>query len=585
MKLRKLDKWTSIDQSKNLLFFAQLLDELFFDFSLDTYKPSAMNSSLLCEEALEVIQEVDNGNIKEPNIKHVLNELCTNLDSDEVSKSLITLDLQQIKSVLLPPKGEIFEKKVVIELISKEINLKKYREKNEQLLIDAIINHGDFRRIRSLTRSYATTLVNLGFSSEFISNTTQNFFFYSTKNQISENKNIEDFLAIFSAKPDTYSLIFKSPENIINYKASFNAFDIELKKDLSDLSVNTSNFNLENQQIFVCLKGIKARDTFAAKNAAENILETLSTIFGLFHHKQQIKWQPECLILNQRTLAVKKSKININAMHKCIDQRPPVAARSANKFLSEFGLESSSFNIFSRSAQLHSLALNSDSKENQLLNLWIALESIIPAKHSDLNSNIEHIINKTTPFLNLGYFQRLVIQFTSDLFNWNKGRVLKTLKDIPGKNSVIKVAKLLALSEYEPQRAQLKSHFKDFHLMSDRFDYLCFIHSSPENMLSGLKSHSERVGWQIRRIYRARNLIVHSGNTPSYTEILIENIHGYLDKVMNNIIQLASKSRKATSIEQAFKYVELTYAELEKILSTKEFSFNDEFIERMYAEL
>lgn len=62
-----------------LLYFAQLIDELLFDFSLDTYKPSAMNSSLLCVEALEVFKEVEDGNIKRPNFQHVLDELCANL--------------------------------------------------------------------------------------------------------------------------------------------------------------------------------------------------------------------------------------------------------------------------------------------------------------------------------------------------------------------------------------------------------------------------------------------------------------------------------------------------------------------------
>lgn len=76
MKYRKLDKWDAPAECVNLLYFAQLLDELFFDFTLDTYKPSAMNSSLLCEEALKVIEEINNGNIKKPNLQHVLDELC-----------------------------------------------------------------------------------------------------------------------------------------------------------------------------------------------------------------------------------------------------------------------------------------------------------------------------------------------------------------------------------------------------------------------------------------------------------------------------------------------------------------------------
>ncbi|TOH89763.1 hypothetical protein, partial [Vibrio parahaemolyticus] len=112
-----------------------------------------------------------------------------------------------------------------------------------------------------------------------------------------------------------------------------------------------------------------------------------------------------------------------------------------------------------------------------MLNLWIALESIIPASHDSNISNIEHIVQSTMPFLNLGYYQRLVARLTSDLFNWNRNQTKKVLKDIEGDNQVIKVAKLLSLEDYSDKRQELKDSFKDFHLLYDRFEYLEFIYA------------------------------------------------------------------------------------------------------------
>lgn len=152
-------------------------------------------------------------------------------------------------------------------------------------------------------------------------------------------------------------------------------------------------------------------------------------------------------------------------------------------------LRENSFRVFTRAAELHSLALKSDSNENQMLNLWIALESIIPASHDSNISNIEHIVQSTMPFLNLGYYQRLVARLTSDLFNWNRNQTKKILKDIEGDNQVIKVAKLLSLEDYSDKRQELKDSFKDFHLLYDRFEYLEFIYADPQNMLKGLKPY------------------------------------------------------------------------------------------------
>gem|GEM_PF-454094 len=587
MRYRKLDKWDAPETSVNLLFFAQLLDELFFDFSLDTYKPSAMNSSLLCEEALEVIEEIEKGNIKRPNLQHVLDELCENLERDPVTKELLSISLKQINSVLKTPKEPDTEKKVIVELILRQIYLKKYKKKNEELLKQVIkSDKTDFRSIRTLTRSYATTLVNLGYSFEYISEVTQKFFHYD-KNRIAGNAAVDDFLDIFSGKPHEFTIIFKFSDTVKHYKKSFDSFKIELLDDLSGIKANLSkyNFNKNLDQTYACLKEIKARDVVSAKNKAEELLEILSTIFSLFHHKEQINWLSDCLIINHTDNTVERSRNKTNAMHKCEDQKLVRASKNANDFLSEFGLESNSFNVFTRSAELHALALNSDSKENQMLNLWIALESIIPASHDEKISNIEHIINSVTPFLNLMYYQRLVSRFTSDLYNWNRKETRNILKGISGENSTVKVAKLLALKSYEPQRKTLVAAFKDFHLLLDRFNYLCYVYSSPKNMLDGLTSHKLRVAWQIRRIYRSRNLIVHSGNTPSYTEMLIENIHDYLDAVMNRIIQLGSKTGKIISIEQAFKYTTIMNSMMIQTLSVKGATFDDESIEKLFGEI
>ncbi|EON90516.1 HEPN domain-containing protein [Plesiomonas shigelloides] len=584
MKYRNTEKWDDLENSKNLLFFAQLFDELFFDFSLDTYKPSSMNTSLLCEEALEVIEEIKKGNIKAPNLQHVIDELCENLSRDKVAHALLSIKLKQINATLRDPKKTAEDKKIVVELILRQINLKRYKNKNEELLIQVIKGDVDFSSIRSLARSYATTLLNLGFSSEYIAKKTKKFFHYG-KNRIHGNSAIEDFIKNFCDKPKKYQIVFRSTKDVELYKDSLKAFNIKLVNDLHDLDIdnNKHKFSKSENEVYICVSEIKARDNFSAKNIAEDTLEMLSTIFGLFHHKKQLSWTTDCLIWNETDNEVNRSRIRTNAMHKCSDQKPSRAAIQANRFLSEFGLEKNSFRVFTRAAELHSLALKSDSNENQMLNLWIALESIIPASNDSNISNIEHIVQSTMPFLNLGYYQRLVARLTSDLFNWNRNQTKKVLKDIKGDNQVIKVAKLLSLDDYSDKRQELKDSFKDFHLLHDRFEYLEFVYADPQNMLKGLKNHTIRVGWQIRRIYRARNMIVHSGMTPSYIELLIENVHDYLDHIIVKIIALVNDSQKVLSIEQAFKLTDMTYKALEDTLSDKKLKLKAELIEQMYV--
>lgn len=366
--------------------------------------------------------------------------------------------------------------------------------------------------------------------------------------------------------------------------SSCKIFDIEILKQPPEEISDTQNFTKKENEVFVCVNNIKARDIHSAKAISDSKLELISTIFSLFHHKESPKFQHDCLVINSKTKETKRSKKSINIMHKCIDLKPLEAARRMNGFISEFSLEENSFHKFTRSAELHSLALKSDSIENQMINLWIALESIIPANKSGNQSTIENIVNSTLPFLNAIYFQRLLSRFARDLINWKKSAFIRIIKKIDGDGIIQKLIKLIALPEFEKERDLLKSEFKDFHLIADRFDYFCESFSSPEKLLERLENHSKRVEWQLRRIYRARNLIVHSGKTPSYTGILIENIHDYLDLIMSTLIALATKPKIIVSIDQGFKYLELTHESYKKDLKKKKTPFDRELILKLFPE-
>ena len=585
MRYRSIAKWDKPTESENLLFFAQLLEELLFNFSLDTYKPSALNSSLLCSEALDVIEEIDNGNIKKPNLNHVLKELCESLSRDDVTKSLLTLELSQINSVLLDPKKSISDKKVVVELVQRQIYLKKYKERNEELLTEIIVGEKNFSQIRSLARSFATTLLNLGYGSDWLYKITLDFFYYD-KNRIADNSAIKDFLEFFDGEPFEYMVILKGCNLFEKISNSCEKFKVQILGSLSELEIDTSDhdFTVGSQEVLIQVNNIKARDIHSAKAKADSKLELINTLFSLFHHKKAPDFQHDCLVINVTNGEVNRSRKALNVMHKCVDLKPPEAARKMNAFISDFSLEKISFQKFTRSAELHALALNSDSIENQMINLWIALESIIPTNKDDDLSTIEGIVENTLPFLNVIYYQRLVSRLAKDLLNWKRKLFISLIKPIEADGVTQKLIKLIALPEYEQQRNQLRAEFKDFHLISDRFEYFCYVFSSPEALLKGLESHSKRVEWQIRRIYRARNIIVHSGKTPSYTSILVENIHDYLDVIMGSLIQLATKPKTIMSIDQGFKYLSLTHDSYKKDLGKKGAVFTSDLIDKFHSE-
>lgn len=561
MRFRSLHKWDNLDDLKPLIFFAQLLEELLFDFSLDTYKPSATNTSLLCLEALSVIIEIEKGTIKKPNLEHVIKELSESLRRDEVAKSLISLDIEESLSEIQNKKLPIPERKVILELIYSQISIFPYKRKNEELLITAIMEQFDPNRIRNLTRSYVTTLRNFGFSPKWLYEATTTFFYYGT-NRIEAREAINDYIRIFQQEERKYFAIYRASSIFKSISDSCEKLGMVVSEQLDSFSeaLRESGFNLRNQdEIYVLVKDIEALDSYIAREKADSRMETVSTLLTLFHHKEHPTWAKECLILCDGGEGSRKIKKSINPMHKCIDHRPEKASKRLNRLISEFSLDDHSFPKFTRSAELHSLALNSDSLENQMINLWIALESLIPPKTNDEKANIENIIDACIPFLSLNYINRLLHRLLADLLIWKKPALHKGLRNIPGQSLKSRLVKLMVCEDFVTKRDDLIGDFRDFLLLKNRFIYLSDVVSSPNKIKKALEAHEKRVKWQLRRIYRARNTIVHLGKTPSFTPILIENIHHYLDLIMSTLVSLASGGRKISTVEQGFKFIALNY--------------------------
>ena len=136
MKFRSLHKWNNEARTTNFIFFAQILEEMLFHYTIDTYKPSVMDTNLLIDEALKVIAEVENGNINEGNIKHVIDELCNTLDKDMVANELIPLPKKQIFSILKDPKSNTNKVKNILRILGNSTNNIVYHKKLEEKITE-----------------------------------------------------------------------------------------------------------------------------------------------------------------------------------------------------------------------------------------------------------------------------------------------------------------------------------------------------------------------------------------------------------------------------------------------------------------
>lgn len=561
MKYRQLTNWDNEEHLQGVIFCAQLLEELLFDYSLDTYKPSAMNTSLLCFEALELISDIEQQNIDKNNLAHVVNELLLNLRKDNVAKSLLSISIDSIRKELSDENSPISHTKTILEIIHDEIRLDKYRKENERLLGIAIKDNNEKNEIRALTRSYITTLINLGYHSNFLYPATLNYFYWRDP-CVTSTEDIFGYFELFQDADKEYIALFKASKLFEEINDSCEKMNLKISQtdNDNDAYINKHNFIIDvDSQVYVKVDSIKSKDIFSARESAENQIEILSTLMTLFHHKERPSWDGECLMIDAKNNESRIIDVSMNPMLKCIDMKSKKASKELNKLISNFALHDDSLLKFTRSSELHSLALTSESRENQLLNLWIALETLVPSNSFMKKAKINNIIESMIPFLSLNYIPRLLQKLASDIFNYDRRLFFKYLKKIKGDSSTEKIANLLLLPEYQNIKLELYKDFDQFVLLRNRCHFFENYLNSGKNIKSLLKTHNERIDWQLRRIYRTRNIIVHTGRTPSFTGILIENIHDYLDVLMSFTVMLASNDHKINNLEQVFKVIDIRY--------------------------
>jgi len=577
MKYRSLKKWDDLAHCGSLAYFAQLLDEMLFDYSLDTYKASVMHTGLLCREAIRTIREIEAGNIMLPNIRHVTAELSLNFEKDSVAQAIVSLPLNAFVPTLKNPKVPLKELRTVLELLQVQLHPARFRRKNEELLAIEIKTGHRVSEIRRLARSYVTELMASGISKRFIRDALQNFFFYG-KDRIGGLAAIDDFLALMPRERREFTVFFRLDGMFESAAQAFSTLEIEVaratppKFDLSAFPTFTGD---GDQTLYGIVNKVIALDIYGARAAAEQRMKLCSTLLSLFHHRESGRWLAECVVYDHANEKYSRVGEETNPMMRCSDLVESVATTRLATFMAEFSLEKDSFDKFIRSAQLHAMALKSDAAENQVLNIWIALESLVPSEtRAENTSNIEHIVDSTIPFLNIGYIERLLNNLVKDLLKWNSRVTRGAFKNVPGAKFVDKIAKILVLPEFAANRDAIEAEFRDFHLLRDRFSFFKEILKTPGNVVAALDAHKLRLEWQIRRIYRTRNIIVHSGHTPPHTSTLIEHAHDYLDTVLTSLIKMASRPKVVNSVSQGFKHTDLSYSVYYSKLQAKGLAFS-----------
>jgi len=557
------------------VFLAQRFDELLFDYTLDSYKPAALNAPSLCTEALTVISAIEKDQTEAANLIPVLEELEWSIHGDIVAKSLMDVELDQY--ILPNPDTPLLEKKLRLEVLNRTLRSNRYIDRCKDKLANAVLQKHK-RDIDFLARSLVTTLVNHGVSKAFLYQRTQDFFFKGSAPVIASTDALKPFLDGISPVIHDFNVFFIVSNDIKLIKKSLDAFGLKVHESFpADLVASAMKLDCvpESGEVIVEVENVRSFDCYSARKQAERRIDMLRDVFTLFSHRNQLSWR-EGTLINQCCIEVPVVVGSTkNAMQKRIDPSYILASAKLNSMISNLGLRhGSTFEKFNRIVDIHGICVTNDVPENQLLNLWISLETLAPAK----GAKIGRVVRALEPFVKRHYVRRLVTAALRDLMIWNPRITRRVLRNIPlakGLRMVPRLLRLLSLDTNSESRQSLYDECGDYHLLRYRIYCLHKLLESPKSVQAAIDSHWKKVDWQVRRIYRTRNSLVHTGDAPSYLGALIENGHDYLDMVLDAVIDLSCGERKIETLDQAFELEHLLAIGFRRRLDSLE-SFTDD---------
>jgi hypothetical protein len=234
------------------------------------------------------------------------------------------------------------------------------------------------------------------------------------------------------------------------------------------------------------------------------------------------------------------------------------------------------------SLQYHKLFLQSKSDDLRLVNLWIALESLFLGEEGKIIVKILEYIPKinTTNYI---YRQLRAITISMGEY-WKKSDTEEIRKKLIQSNKyrfgAYDLLKILLNNDEELEKKFTELIISNPLLLFRIERYSTQYFKNKKSLKSFLESHKLHIEWQIQRIYRARNQIVHKGLCPSGIRLLIKHLHSYLILAMHNIVH-DLKNNNDWNLGEALESRSLLYDHFIEVL--KEENTKPLTVEQIYS--
>lgn len=541
------NKWPQTSQARKFLLFATRVRELVHPEAQDIYRVHALSTKSKLIELRYCCQEVLKGSYPRAALEPMVEELHEGLQSDFVARTLVSdagIDAENI----LPKNDHTTEELQSICLLWMEL-IEDYTDRLERELLDLLCDKDQNFKLLVLAKLYVSDLTFRGFHRRYILDSVESIFFSDDIGKCTSAL-AQRFFSCFSKNEVAFSVIMKGPQSVVEAIAdNRNLIAVSSHEDLiTKLGRNVeldSAINEENPVLFC--KSLEATDPISAVQILAILLSLPPAFNVVYPSVDHPEIDDKCTVVNKKTgefSLVSKAEI-LAPVHSYTSQIEYSKDMFRDFAMFLFGGVShrDDATIFKlrNAMESASAALTMPSPQAQLVSLWAAFEAILPPPSRDgKDVRIKHFCQLILPCIVRRYIRGKFRIFIDDVSRHSSANINNFIgAEIPRSERPKELANILAVNN--ERRDALFTLVADSPLLLNRLQSLGQIIEEPKALKKKPISHEKRVEWQIHRIYRERNSIVHSGKSEDFLPTLVENSFLYF-RLLIRALQFTKKS-------------------------------------------
>jgi hypothetical protein len=551
--------WVSDAKYDALLYFAQLVDELLAHQSPEGLRVVSLDSYHRLREAERTWVEAERAAIP-VGLDQLTAELRDFLGRDPIVTRDFAQPWEAIQPRLKSSKDRPIETVEAIRYLARKLEPAYLRRCRDY--IESAVSRGkskEKRQFRFVVENLCSYLLNTGYRAPSIYFRAHACFFSRDVNG-NAVREVQNFFSYFPGSARKKYLVgFAVTEafaDVLQRRVEFARCTGPYTKALRAMRDAFTT----NPQQYVFTWGTEALDVVDARARCEIQLTGIRAVAYTAMPYAEMDWDSHLIVAEEgrRGVVLREPVDALRRGRRRILRGLSADLEARLRFFIEEVRQEDDRNRLVNALTTYASAFHSESPASQLLSLWSALEGLLPTPNSS-SSRISSFARDVVACHKRLQFAKHIATLHYDLFGLYRDAYSALLTRTISRRSdnVSRLASMFCLSENAAIRGEIGTLCANNPLARQRLFELYSAGQNARDLYAQVSSVAEKVEWQLQRIYRERNRIVHRAN-PSDVETLILTLNAYILMVFDSVLDVGSSAPPGSTIDDLFAELRIT---------------------------